>query len=107
LSGTRVQFWDYPVPGKMLIHKGGPPCWFHRLSTFSWIIKRSTLGKKTIKNYRLFLRKFNDQFGDREINEITSEDILTFLVQNSEGQKQGTKRFKFTLLKAFFNFNGI
>jgi len=35
---------------------------------------------------------------------ITSEEVLTFLVQNREGQKPATKRFKFTLLTAFFNF---
>lgn len=72
--------------------------------TFFWIFKRQTLGKKTIKNYKLFLGKFNEHFGDYEISNIKSEDILTFLVQNSEGQKQATKRFKYTLVKSFFNF---
>lgn len=38
------------------------------------------------------------------IKEITSEAILDFLVHNTEGQKQSTKRFKYTLLKAFFSF---
>ena len=64
----------------------------------------STPEKKTIKNYRLFLVKFDEQFGNHSIREISSEDVLSFLVQNTEGQKQSTKRLKYTLLKSFFNF---
>ncbi len=29
---------------------------------------------------------------------------MSFLIENNEGQKQTTKRFKYTLLKTFFNF---
>ena len=60
--------------------------------------------EKTIKNYRLFLTKFNEHFGDWDIYQITSENVLNFLVQNGEEQKQATKRFKYILLKSFFNF---
>ena len=35
---------------------------------------------------------------------VTSDEILTFLIENTEGQRQATKRFKYTLLKSFFNF---
>ena len=48
--------------------------------------------------------KFNDQFGDRNIENLIPNEILAFLTKNSKGQKQSTKRLKFTLLKAFFNF---
>jgi len=71
---------------------------------FLWPFNELTPEKKTIKNYRLFLAKFEEQFGDQSIKEISSEDVLSFLVQNTEGQKQSTKRLKYTLLKAFFNF---
>ena len=57
--------------------------------------------KKYGKNYRLFLNKFERQFGDREIESVTSDEILTFLTRNTEGQNQSTKRFKYTVLKTF------
>jgi integrase/recombinase XerD len=50
------------------------------------------------------LIKFDDWSGDRDVESITSEDILSFLTENTEGLKQSTKRFKYTLLKTFFNF---
>ena len=35
---------------------------------------------------------------------VTSDQILAFLTQDTESQKQSTKRYKFTLVKTFFNF---
>lgn len=52
----------------------------------------------------MFLNKFNQRFADKPIERIASEDILNFLTENSEGQKQSTKRLKYTFLKSFFNF---
>ena len=50
------------------------------------------------------MTRFNDQFNDRNIENLTPDEILSFLTKNSKGQKQSTKRLKFTLLKSFFNF---
>ena len=77
---------------------------YHRHLQILCIIRRWTRGKKTVKNYRLFLTRFNDQFDDRNIENLTPDEILAFITKNSKGQKQSTKRLKFTLLKAFFNF---
>jgi len=52
----------------------------------------------------LFLDKFNARFGKQEIDAVAPDEILEFLIQSTEGQKQATKRFKYTLLKTFFNF---
>jgi site-specific recombinase XerD len=57
--------------------------------------------KNTVKNYQLFLSKFKDQFGDKDIEDVTPDKILSFLNRYTEGQKQSTKRFKYTLLKSF------
>jgi integrase len=38
------------------------------------------------------------------LSSITSDYILQFLIQDTEGQKQSTKRYKYTLLKTLFNF---
>ncbi len=50
------------------------------------------------------MTKFEDQSGDTDIECITPDEILAFLTEQCEGQKQSTKRFKYTLLKSFFNF---
>ncbi len=42
---------------------------------------------KTVKNYNLFLNKFTNQFNELDTNEITSEAILDFLIQNTDGQR--------------------
>ena len=65
---------------------------------------RSTRGEKTVRNYGYFLNKFNKRFGSQNIEKITSNDILSFLSEQTDGQKQATKRFKYTTLKSLFNF---
>ncbi len=52
----------------------------------------------------MFLDKFNARFGKQKINSVAPDEILEFLIQSTEGQKQATKRFKYTLLKTLFNF---
>ena len=47
---------------------------------------------------------FQNHFGDIDLSSITSEQILTFLSELSTGTKPSTKRLRFTLLSAFFNF---
>ena len=46
--------------------------------------------KNTIKTYNQTFTKFNQQFGSKNVNNISSDDILTFLNQNTEGRKQST-----------------
>ena len=43
-------------------------------------------------------------FPIRMFTSVASDQILAFLTQDTAGQKQTTKRFKYTLLKTFFNF---
>ena len=50
------------------------------------------------------MSKFEDQFPFRDVESITPDEILTFLTETVEGQKQSTKHFKYTLLQTFFNF---
>ena len=57
-----------------------------------------------MRNYEFILDNFQNHFGDIELSSITTEDILTFMSKVSEGTKQNTKKLRFTLLSAFFNF---
>lgn len=44
----------------------------------------------TVKNYEFLLGKFGESYNDREIDSITTEEIISFLVDLSEGRKQNT-----------------
>ncbi|MEA1947200.1 MAG: hypothetical protein U9N83_07830 [Thermodesulfobacteriota bacterium] len=61
---------------------------------------------KAIRAYESILTKFSLIFGDKDIGEISSEDILTFLSKITGGRKQQTKRTRYLHLTAFFNFIG-
>ena len=60
--------------------------------------------KNTLRNYEFILSNFQNYFGDIELSSITSEDILGFMSKVSDWTKQNTKKLRFTLLSAFFNF---
>jgi len=57
----------------------------------------------TVKNYEFILGKFKSSFNDREIESITTEEIISFLADLAEGRKQNTKRGRYTTMSAFFN----
>lgn len=57
----------------------------------------------TVKNYEFLLGKFEKSYSDREIESITTEEIISFLADISEGRKQNTKRSRYTTLSAFLN----
>jgi integrase len=57
-----------------------------------------------VKNYEFLFTRFNDAFGSRELESITSDEILSFLTKLTDGTKQTTQRNRYSSLKAFFNF---
>lgn len=57
----------------------------------------------TIKNYEFLLGKFGKFYSSREVQSITTEEVIAFLAGLSEGRKQNTKRNRYTTLSAFFN----
>jgi integrase/recombinase XerD len=63
------------------------------------------VGKNTQESYSTTLSKFRDHHGnDRQLDGISSEEILSFLNKITEGGKQQTKHGRYSQLKAFFNF---
>jgi integrase/recombinase XerD len=50
------------------------------------------------------LSGFTTQFSERNLHELTSEQILLFLNRMTEGTKQQTKRTRYAHLSSFFNF---
>jgi integrase len=66
--------------------------------------QRMNAKKNTMRNYQSLFSRFCSQFGDREIESLTIDEILSFLKDFTEGTKQSTKKLRFSLLSAFFNF---
>jgi integrase len=58
----------------------------------------------TVRSYEAILKKFGLIFGDKDLEEVFSEDILTFLSKITDGRKQQTRRTRYSHLSAFFNF---
>jgi len=50
------------------------------------------LKKNALRNYEFILDKFQNHFGDIELSLITSENILRFMSEVSEGTKESTKK---------------
>jgi integrase/recombinase XerD len=57
-----------------------------------------------LRNYEFILGSFLKHFGDINLSAISSEDILGFMSTVTNGTSQNTKKLRFTLISAFFNF---
>jgi len=57
----------------------------------------------TVRSWKFVLSRFDLHYGERDINSINSEEIMTFLRDFTEGTKQTTKRSRYATLSAFFN----
>jgi integrase/recombinase XerD len=60
--------------------------------------------ESTLKNYQMVLKKFEAHFGNIALTSITTDNILLFLMKISKRTKQSTKKLRYSLLSAFFNF---
>ena len=71
---------------------------YHKLHS-----KKSTL-KTYQKTYQSILSKLTLQFGERDLNSLTPEEVLSFLTDFNQGTQQLTKRTRYSQLTSFFNF---
>ena len=66
----------------------------------------------TIRAYEFTISKFNQNFANLNLQEVSTDDVLDFMTQITEGRKPQTKRIRFSHLTAFFfnflrnNFDG-
>jgi len=62
--------------------------------------------KNTVRNYRFVLSRFCESFGERDMESITTEEILSFLTQITQGTKQTTKRSRYHIgVKSFVDLS--
>jgi integrase len=92
--------------GQIIINskQGGVKCKSLRQSNRTKSITASILKKNTVKNYEFIFTQFQGEFGDRLVDSITPDEILSFLTKLTDGTKQTTKRNRYSSLKAFFNY---
>ena len=57
----------------------------------------------TLANYKFLLGKFGKVYRGKDIDSISTERVIAFLADITEGRKQNTKRSRYTTLSAFFN----
>jgi integrase/recombinase XerD len=60
--------------------------------------------ENTVRAYRRVLAQLCEEFGTENLENITTERVLSFLNRITEGKKQQTKQTRYSLLLAFFNF---
>lgn len=61
----------------------------------------------TIRAQQFTITRFNLNFADLNLNEVSTDDILDFMTKFTEGLKPQTRRILFSHLTAFFNFMRI
>ena len=61
----------------------------------------------TVRAYEFTIAKFNQDFANQNLNEVSTDDILYFMSKFTEGRKPQKKRIRFSHLTAFFNFMRI
>jgi site-specific recombinase XerD len=57
----------------------------------------------TVRAYEFTIAKFNQNFANLNLNEVSTDDILDLMAKLNEGRKPQTKRIRFSHLTAFFN----
>ena len=65
---------------------------------------KSNSKKNSVRAYKLVLSKFCEEFGFENIEDVNTENVLSFLNRITEGRKQRTKQTRYSQLLAFFNF---
>ena len=70
-----------------------------------WIdYHRANSRKNTVRAYKGTIVKFTNIFSDKDITDIDTDDVLSFLTELTDGRKQQTKKIRYSHLKSFFSF---
>jgi integrase len=67
-------------------------------------VSQAPFKKNTLRTYQSVLSKFSAQFGERDLDSVTPDEILSFLTGINQGTKQLTKKTRYSQLTSFFNF---
>ena len=65
---------------------------------------KSNSKQNTINTYQTILSKFCQEFGEKELDQVTTDEILSFLNKHTANRKPQTKKTRYSHLTALFNF---
>jgi integrase len=65
---------------------------------------KASVKKRTQEGYKKLLECFQDEFNDRQIEDIKAEELCRFLETFTEGLAKATRRLRYAQLRALFNF---
>lgn len=73
-------------------------------ATFWLNYHQANSSNNTIRAYKELLARFCHENGEKELNELTSDEVLDFLDGITEGKKPQTRKTRYSHLTSFFNF---
>jgi len=73
--------------------------------TFWLNYHRANSSKNTIRAYKELLERFCQKNGNKDLKELTFDEILEFLNGITEGKKPQTRKTRLSHLTSFFNFS--
>jgi hypothetical protein len=65
---------------------------------------RTNSRNNTVRAYKDIARKFCQEHGDKDLNDLNSDHVLDFLNNITDGDKPLTKKTRYAQLNALFNF---
>lgn len=66
--------------------------------------QRSSHRKRTLQSYLPLLVQFKTQYGEKVFENITPDEVYSFLENLTQNLARSTRRLRYAQLKAFFNF---
>jgi integrase/recombinase XerD len=67
-------------------------------------VSQAPFKKNTLRAYQSVLSKFSAQLGERDLNSLTPDEVLSFLTEINQGTKQLTQRTRYSQRTSLFNF---
>ena len=66
--------------------------------------QRSSVRQRTINSYAYPLQRFRTQYGERQLESFTPDELFTFLENLTQHHARSTRRLRYAQIKSFFTF---
>jgi len=66
--------------------------------------QRSSVRQRTINSYAYPLQRFRSQYGERQLESFTPDELFTFLENLTQQHARSTRRLRYAQIKSLFTF---
>jgi integrase len=66
--------------------------------------QRSNVRERTLNSYAYPLQRFRSQYGERQLESVTPDELFTFLENLTQCHARSTRRLRYAQIKSFFTF---